>query len=493
MILQSAKPASWETINNLMQNSANMISSLYAGISEEVAALRTLEASGDSQLLIYAHQLHIAVSYSLIDLGVSVRASLGTDKPLEKRFHLKNLMASISESFKVIMNFDKARKKSLWTKLNGELHNVGTPAILALYDDITKKLEAFGNTYIDQDLRNLTLHYDDNMMRVYEATVGINDEDKTLKVFIEYVDILRLILVFSDLLVSSDRPCAEQTGNTDQVEIDSIINGYFKQTLNNNDRLKDVLDKVIDGEGHGIDSIADNIRRFARLELWMKDNGMPFVPELESVKILMNAELLIGFMMGDLSSVTKAYLRSESEAESKMNLRRYIVIKTSTLVHLYGYDQGEKDNSVWRLLMSCIPQDETALLDEATMLEKRLKTLITSSDKQERALYVHLVNNSNSKFVVPDTLSAIDAIGPIVKIAQTQEVLYVAKNVRILLRKIMDVLSRRAKEANMQSTQKLEAWFSEIIGMLNKSKLPQETKTQLRDSIEKLRSTVSEI
>ena len=348
MNLKSAKPASKESIDNLMQNSANMISSLYAGISEEVDALRTLEAAGESQLLIYAHQLHIAVSYSLIDLGVSVRASLGADKSLEKRFHLKNLMASISESFKVIINFDKARKKSLWTKLSDELHNVGTPAILALYDDITKQLEVFGDTYIDQDLRNLTFHYDDNMMRVYEATVGIKDEDKTLKVFIEYIDILQLILVFSDLLVSSDRPCAEQTGNAIQVEIDSIINGYFRQSLDNNGRLKEVLDKVIDGEGRGIDLIADNIRRFARLEVWMKENGMPFMPELESVKILMNAELLIGFMMGDLASVTMAYLRSESEMESKMNLRRYVVIKTSTLVHLYGYDQGEKDNSVWR-------------------------------------------------------------------------------------------------------------------------------------------------
>lgn len=84
MDLTSTKPASKETIGNLMQVFANMIRDLYAGMAGEVTSLKALEESHESQLLVVAQRLHLAVSYSLIDLGVSVRASIGTDKTLEK-------------------------------------------------------------------------------------------------------------------------------------------------------------------------------------------------------------------------------------------------------------------------------------------------------------------------------------------------------------------------------------------------------------------------
>ena len=165
-----------------------------------------------------------------------------------------------------------------------------------------------------------------------------------------------------------------------------------------------------------------------------------------------------------------------------MNLRRFVVIQTSTLVHLYGYNNAEQDKSVWKLLMSFLPQSESSLIEECSKTETQLRKLITDSvDKKERALYVHLVNNGNSKFGVPDTLKAIDAIDPVREIVEVNVLLVIMKQVRDWLNHIMVVLSKEARESRLESERKIEGMFDDMISKIANSNLPDEQKKQLLD------------
>lgn len=472
-------PASKETLSGLMEKSSNTIKDMYARLKTEIRALEEMEASNAKPICILTMQLSIAVNYSLMDIGVSVRASIGSEKAYEKRFHLKNLKASISESYKLILNFEKARKKSIWSKLGVELNGLNQ-VIEDLYKRITAALEVFADNHINQDLRNLTLHYDDDMIRVYEATIGINNEDAEMNALCEYMDILQSMRFLITLIEANEGLAF----SSEKITIDQRlgINSIFEQLINKEGKLMEAVDMAIDETGKNIDSFAEMDKRFQRLQLFIEQQAPICVPfnELDNLKILLNAQMLLQFMIGDLATITKAYLQSQSEEEHKMNLRRFVVIQTSTLVHLYGYNDDEQDKSIWKLLKSFFPQSDSTLVEECSNTETQLRRLVTNSvDKMERALYVHLAQTSNSKFSVPKTLKAIDAIDPIRKVIEVNVLLVIMKQVRNWLNHIMEVLSEEAKESRLESECNIEVMFDDMVKKVSNSNLREDQKNQI--------------
>ena len=99
---KNKKTASKKTLSELMDNSSNIIREMYACLKADILTFEQLEERNAKQICILCQQLIIAVNYSLMDIGVSVRASIGSEKAYEKRFHLKNLKVSISESYRFI-------------------------------------------------------------------------------------------------------------------------------------------------------------------------------------------------------------------------------------------------------------------------------------------------------------------------------------------------------------------------------------------------------
>ncbi len=487
----SKTPASKQSLESLIMNTSNVIRDMYACVISEIRSLEAMEYQKANAISILIRQLSIAVNYSLMDIGVSLRASIASENAYEKRFHLKNLKASISESFKLIVNFGKARNKSIWLKLGNEL-NGSDEEIVNLYKKITTNLIAFGDSHIDQNLRNLTLHYDEDMMRVYEVTLNINDEDQEMKVLCNYMDILqsiRCLLNEVESLIVLRR---------EDIEINFRIglNAIVEELINKGGRLLEIVDKVIEDAGGNIDSLANMNKSFQRVRTFVEQQAPISTPvqELDNVQILLNAQMLLLFMLADLAAITKSYLNSKSEEEHKMNLRRFVVIQTSTLVHLYGYNEDEYERSIWKLLMTFLPQSDTTLLEECKTTETLLKKLVADSDdKKERALYVHLVDNSNSKFGVPDTIKAVDAIDPIREISEVNLLIVIMNKVRNWLKHVMDVLSKEAHESRMKSEHQEEEQFEQMLKQCSDSKLPEEQKKQLTDMITSFRDKMMSI
>lgn len=480
---KNKKTASKKTLSELMDNSSNIIREMYACLKADILTLEQLEERNAKQICILCQQLSIAVNYSLMDIGVSVRASIGSEKAYEKRFHLKNLKASISESYKLIFNFEKARKRSIWSKLCIELKDTNK-VTKELYYRITTALFDFEKAHINRYLRNLSLHYDDNMMRVYEATVNINDEDKEMRSLCEYMEILQSMHCLIALIKANENMPISPRPITLNQRVG--MNSTFEQLIMKDGKLMEAVEKAIDGAGKDIDYFANTNKRFQRVQSFIDLHAPICAPfdELSNLKTLLNAQLLLQFMIGDLATITKAYLQSKSEEEIKMNLRRFVVIRSSTLVHLYGYDDDEKDKSIWKLLLSFLPKSDYSLIEECKKVENQLQKLVTDSvDKRERSLYVHLVNNRNAKFGIPNTIKAIDSIDVTREVAEINVLLVIMKQVRDWLNHVMDVLSKEAKESRMESERQIEGKFDDTINKITNSKLPDEQKKQLMDML----------
>ena len=157
-------------------NSGLAVDELYKALKVELA-VRTLMDDHTPQLYFLTQELQNGVKFMLMDIGVLCRAELSVDNIYEKRFYLKNIQASISEGYKLIFNFGKLRKKSLWKKLMMKISEEENKELINESIEIDKNLEIFGNTEIDKELRDLTLHYDDEMIKVYQKTLSIDSEE----------------------------------------------------------------------------------------------------------------------------------------------------------------------------------------------------------------------------------------------------------------------------------------------------------------------------
>lgn len=336
----------------------------------------------------------------------------------------------------------------------------------------------------------MTLHYDDDMMRVYKATVDINNEDAEMQSLCEYIDILQSIRYFISLVIPDRMPMSSPTTTIEhRCETNSIV----EQLINKQGKLMEVVEKAINDASNNIDYCADTNRQFQKNQSFVEQQALVCVPfnELENLKVLLNAQMLLQFMIGDLAATTKAYLQSISEEEHKMNLRRFVVTQTSTLVHLYGYNDAEQEKSIWKLLMSFLPQSDSLLIKECANTEEKLQKLVTDSvDKEERALYVHLVNSSKSKFGVPDTLKAIDAINPIREIVEVNVLLIIMNQVQDLLNHIMKVLSKEAKKSRQEGEHKIEKMFDDMIRQISNSNFPEEQKNKILEMFSSSRENI---
>lgn len=163
-----------ETIDNLISNAKEANKELYYSVLEDASSFKRC-GQDIPALLRYVPELRMDIKFILVDLQTSMSACFSTDRFYEKRYHLKNLYAGMLEGYKLLYGFGKIRNRTIWARLGEEINKevVGNPkeesifkAIKQEYDNITQELLGIEATKTDQDDRNLTYHYDDDLLLV---------------------------------------------------------------------------------------------------------------------------------------------------------------------------------------------------------------------------------------------------------------------------------------------------------------------------------------
>ena len=453
-------PASKETIASLTKNIGKTIEELYIALKQDFAILSTLDESMPN---IYSITLdiQICIRFILIDIGVSCRALFQTNYAYEKRFHLKNVLASISEGFKAIMNFGKSRKYALWNLLEEELIHIGNPDLTDGFKKIKLQLIEFGDNRIDKDIRDLTLHYDDAMIKVFEKTASLNSEEDTMKLLCEFWAILQDMLKFTYTLDEYIQANTGLSKPNEAINVHLDVNhdhNVIKLLIDNKGKLESAISKVLPKATSQLDDMANHYFRLQKIRKYIKEEAPCIIefPELNNLETLANHELLIRFMALDLASVINAYLHSGSDIEASLNLRRVVVIKTSTLVHLYGYDEREQEKSVWKSIQSFIPLDDETLKAEEQALQELLSKLVAESeDKRLRASLVHLYDNGGHKSNIKETLESVENLEPVNQTVEILLLMKIYKKMEAFTKRLMNTLALNSHKQIEASHKKL--------------------------------------
>lgn len=487
------KSASKETIASLIQNSGKAIKELYIALKQDFAIRGALDES-TPHIYSVTHDIQIGTRFILMDIGVSCRALFQTNYAYEKRFHLKNVLASISEGYKAIMNFGKSRKYALWNLLEEELSHIGNADLTDSFKKIKLQLIEFGNKRIDKDIRDLTLHYDDAMIKVFEKTASLNSEEDTMKLLCEFWAILQDMLKFTYTLDEYIQTNTGLSKPNEAINVQLDVNhdhNVIKLLIANKGELEATISTVLPKATSQLDDMANHFFRLQKIRKYIKEEA-PFnieLPELNNLETLANHELLIRFMALDLASVINAYLHSDSDIEASLNLRRIVVIKTSTLVHLYGYDDREQEKSVWKSIQSFIPSDDETLKAEEQTIQDLLSKLVSDSeDKSLRASLVHLYDNKSHNSNIKETLESVENIDPVKQTVEILLLMEIYKKMEAFTKKLMDTLAQNArlqKEASQKEMLDKIALARQHLERSNASPDIKDTFLQIIDKIQK--------
>lgn len=355
-----SSPASKETIASLIQNTGKIIQELYIALKSDFAIRRSLDESMP-HLYSVTHDIKICIRFILMDIGVSCRALFQANFVYEKRFHLKNILASISEDFKVIMNFGKSRKYALWNLLEDELVHIDNSDLIDSYNKIKLRLIEFGDNRIDKDIRDLTLHYDDAMIKVFEKTASLNSEEDIMRLLCDFWAILQDMLNFTytlDEYIKASTGIPKPNEATNVQFCVSHDHKMIRSLIDNKGKLESAILTVLPKATNQLDGMAQHYFQIQKIQKFIKENALSNIefPELYNLETLANHELLIRFMSLDLASVLNAYLHSESDIEASLNLRRIVVIKTSTFVHFMDMMKENMRNRFGRIFRLSSPQ-----------------------------------------------------------------------------------------------------------------------------------------
>ena len=199
--------ATKEQIERLIKETSATIGVLYSTIQEDLSILEACDEEV-SPLLKLTRELRMNTSYVLVDLHSAMHSLFTSEKPIEKRFHLMFTSADMLECYKLLYNFGKKRKYTVWSKIGKVVRGVyeerkdaHSELLLKLYEAVTTMLQAIGDTQ-EKDSRDLTYHYDDVLLNVYRCILKFDSEEKLMERVIKFIDVTRSMLFFCDVAES---------------------------------------------------------------------------------------------------------------------------------------------------------------------------------------------------------------------------------------------------------------------------------------------------
>lgn len=121
--------------------------------------------------------LHLHVLFVILDLSTALRVYLNAKIPYEERYALRQMNVIMVEGFKRIYGFGNAIKKSLLYNVRPEINSI-TATDRYGYNVIIENLVNLGESEnLDKGSRDLSIHYDADVNKVYEMIIGITDAE----------------------------------------------------------------------------------------------------------------------------------------------------------------------------------------------------------------------------------------------------------------------------------------------------------------------------
>lgn len=421
----------------------------------------------------------MGIDFVYINVCISALAALKTDNVHAKRYHWKNVVAGISEGIKYIYSFKEGEKKTLIGYLTTILNDSGmvTPEISDSLSVLQDLLEKFRADWDGKVMRDIALHYDKSAEKLIRETMAITDEEPYASLLSSYLLIMNILHAICTI-------------------------GYLQSLIGNNQGLSNVnLDEtgLLGNDGrhmHAIQALLEGKKFKASTEKYLNEYGKRFLDsialfekiqkgyeflgikkgekssngQLDRFYQLNNLYSLVMYSMLDLLSITDSYLSSDTEFEAALNMRYFLIVKTSVLTQIVGYTEKEARESLWYEMKQLIPESDVPLHNMADKLESCLKESVQDQNvRMVRAKLVHLKFSKKRPGDVKGILSILNTFDPLTEFYKVIDLIELLIKVIRFLDSLLASIGEGITLEQQKLQDKISNMFSSLKGMIEKN------------------------
>ncbi len=435
----------------------------------------------------------MGVDFVYINVSISALAALKADNVHAMRYHWKNVVAGISEGIKYIYAFKEGKKKTLIGYLKTILNDFGImiPEIIDSLSVLQDLLDKFTANWHAKDMRDIALHYDKSTEKLIKETVGIIDEEPYASLLSDYLQIMNILhsicmygfiqslinrnLSFSDILQNET---SRYVGNDKHKKaIHALLKEKtFKTAIEEN--LEEYGKRFLDSC-----SVFEKLHKVNDLlgcegELKLSNNHFGKLYKLH------NLYSLVLYSMLDLLSITDSYLSSKTELEAALNMRYFLIIKTSVLTHIVGYTDEEASVSLWNEIKGFIPESDSQLHDMTATMDSYLRESVMELDiKRKRAKLLHLSFSKNKPGDVKEILSVLDTFDPLSEFYKVLDLIKLLVKVIKFLDSLIVSMNKEITIENQKQLDKIRSMSSSLRDMMERNVKDKALKEEMLTSI----------
>lgn len=189
--------------------------------------------------------------------------------------------------------------------------------------------------------------------------------------------------------------------------------------------------------------------------------------QLEKFYQLNNLYSLVMYSMLDLLSITDSYLSSDTEFEAALNMRYFLIVKTSVLTQIVGYTEKEACESLWYEMKQLIPESDVPLHDMADQLESCLKKSVQDQNvRMVRAKLVHLKFSKKRPGDVRGILSILNTFDPLTEFYKVIDLIELLIKVIRFLDSLLASIGEEITLEQQKLQDKISNMFSSLKGMI---------------------------
>ena len=435
----------------------------------------------------------MGIDFVYINVCISALAALKTDNVHAKRYHWKNVVAGISEGIKYVYTFKGNEKKTLIGYLKAILNDssIVTPEITDSLSVLQVLLDRLTANWDGKNMRDIALHYDKSAEKLIKETFGITDEEPYASLLSDYLQIMNILHCicmygFIQNLVNRDLCFNDILQNETGEHVSNDKHKKAIHALLKEDKFKIAIEENIEEYGKRFLDSCSAFEKLHKVNELLGCDGKLKLSNNHFGKLykLHNLYSLVLYSMLDLLSITDSYLSSKTELEAALNMRYFLIVKTSVLTHIVGYTEKEASISLWNEIKGFIPESDSQLHDMAATMDSYLRESVKDQNiKRKRAKLLHLSFSKNKPGDVKEILSVLDTFDPLSEFYKELDLIKLLVKVIKFLDRLMVSMDKEVTIENQKHLDKIRSMSSSLRDMIECKVKDKAQKEELLTSI----------
>jgi len=485
--------ASPETIQRLIDNSEKGLSQIEMTLPYVLDtrhavedAIQKQEGSNETlELQLIVLDSLLAENEVIYDLSASLNALLKASDDYTKRFYMQSLNLCFWESCQLFVGASEEDKYGILSRMEQLTRQTNQAGCQFLIRHIMDDIRAFRLDYANRELRHITRHYDDPI-KMYEKLSELNDVDYFARGASQLMAIRMEVSVVSSYLLNLLAPFKpfkkEEKQNVvkKNCNLKGIINeAIFKAFKEKN--LKEELQKVLAQGNSSLDGCYRLHHTYRKAVVFLDEKGYDIPDVFEKIEAIVLLRMEVLYLKYDVACSIWGYLNASSEKERSQNLRMIHITKQAALTHIYGYNDKNREKSLWAKIKAIEEASREVLKTED--VEKTLRGLVANleGDNESSRMFAHY--RFNQVFYIP---ARLDAFGRMWHYKELRDSVRLLNACKVLEGFTMDLLYRIDRKQKLATKRKYDEWM----GMIDDLATTIGNEEKAIESIESLRKMV---